>query len=127
MIIVTIRIMITIMIMLRLRLRLRLRLLLYLLKMLLFFLPGVGCVSWFGKTSSRRQHFLFLAKFFFFGVVLNTADVVTDILTAFKYSEEGREEAALLVFIFIFAPFCFRLIYTLINSVRCIFCRSENR
>ncbi len=75
-------------------------------------------ISWW--QNPKLQHVLYLFKFFFFSVVLITADIVTDIKTADELYGRGDHFWGLFTLLPIFAPFLAKIVIAMANFRKCI-------
>jgi len=67
----------------------------------------------------KFKHFLLLLKICFFSVAVLTADIVTDLLAAKEFFENGHYHWGLLTLVLISAPFAARVVISFLALVKC--------
>jgi hypothetical protein len=98
----------------------------YILKWNIIFLSGVGIHSLRAREEATNifnhpkfQHCQIVLGFFIFKFLLSTSDIVTDLLTAGDFFNNGHFYWGLLTALLIFAPFVARVIQICILIARC--------
>ncbi len=85
------------------------------------FLSGAAiCCPSKAFNHPKVQHCIIVLSFFISKFLLSTLDIVTDILTAWDFFNNGDKNWGLFTVLLIFAPFLARVIHTIIRIALCI-------